>query len=112
MCKKGNNTDDDNKKYHKVRDHCHYIERYRGAAYNISNLRYKLSKETAAAHNICNVRYKTLKEIPVVFHNGSTYGFHFIIKELAEEFAGQFKCLGENTGKMYNFFSANWKRTW
>ena len=43
----------------------------------------------------------------VVFHNGSTYGFHFIIKELAEEFAGQFKCLGENTGKMYNFFSAN-----
>ena len=26
ICKKGFSTDDDNKKYHKVRDHCHYTE--------------------------------------------------------------------------------------
>ena len=35
-------------------------------------------------------------EIPVVFHNGSN---HFIIKELAKEFEGQFECLGENIEK-------------
>ena len=42
------------------------------------------------AHNICNLRCKTPKEIPVVFHNGSKYDYHFLIKELAEEFKGQF----------------------
>ena len=31
--------DDDNKKYHKVRDHCHYTKKFRGAAHNICNLR-------------------------------------------------------------------------
>ena len=79
ICKKGFSTDDDdNKKYFKVRDHCHFTGKYRGAA-----------------HDICNLRYKTPKEIPVVFHNGSTYDYHFIIKELAEEFEGQFEGLGE-----------------
>ena len=34
-----------------------------------------------------------------MFHNGSTYDYHFIIKELAEEFEGEFECLGENTEK-------------
>ena len=59
--------DDDNKKYHKVRDHCLYTGKFRGAA-----------------HNICNLRYKTLKEIAVVFHNGSTSDYYFIIEELAK----------------------------
>ena len=86
ICKKGFSTDDDDKKYHKVRDHCHYAGKYRGAA-----------------HNICNLRYKIPKEIPVVFHNGSTYDYHFIIKELAEEFERQFECLGENTEKYITF---------
>ena len=36
-------------------------------------------------------------EIPVVFHNSSNYDYHFIIKELANEFEGQIECLGENT---------------
>ena len=63
--KKGFNTDDDNTKYYKVRDHCHYTGIYRGAA-----------------HSICNLRYKTPKEIPVIFHNGSTYYYHLIIKKL------------------------------
>ena len=43
------------------------------------------------------------KEIPVVFHNSSTYDYHFIIKDLAKEFEGQFECLGENTEKYINF---------
>ena len=46
---------------------------------------------------------KIPKEIPVVFHNGSTYDYHFIIKELAEEFAGEFECSGENTEKYVTF---------
>ena len=72
--------------YHKVRDHCHYTGKFRGAA-----------------HNICNLRHKVPKKIPIVFHNGSTYDYHFIIKQLAEEFKGQFECLGENTEKYITF---------
>ena len=56
------------KNNHKVRDHCHYTAKH------------------GAAHDICNLRYKITKEIPVVFHNGSIYDYHFIIKELVKEF--------------------------
>ena len=49
------------------------------------------------------MRYKIPKEIPVVFHNGSTYDYHFIIKELAKEFEGNFECLDENTEKYITF---------
>ena len=35
-------------------------------------------------------------EITVVFYNGSNYDYYFIVKELANEFEGQFECLGEN----------------
>ena len=42
-------------------------------------------------------------EIPVVFHNGSKYDYHFIIKELAIEFEGKFECLGDNTEKCKTF---------
>ena len=83
-CKK--EFDKSDKKHYKVRDHCHYTGKYRGAA-----------------HNTCNLRYKIPKEIPVVFHNGSTYDYHFIIKELVKEFDGNFECLGENTGKYITF---------
>ena len=83
---KKSSTDDNNKKYHKVRGLCHYTGKYRGAA-----------------HDICNLRYKISKEIPVVFHNGSTYDYHFIIKKLAEEIKGEFECLGENTEKYVTF---------
>ena len=86
ICKKRFSTDDSDKKCHKVKDHCHYTGKYRGAA-----------------HNICNLRYKTPKEIPVVFHNGSAYDYDFIIKELATEFEGEFECLGENTEKYITF---------
>ena len=38
-----------------------------------------------------------------MFHYGSTYDYHFIIKELAEEFEGEFERLGENTEKYITF---------
>ena len=44
ICKKEFNTDDSDKKYNKVKDHCHYAGNYRGAAHNICNLRYKIPK--------------------------------------------------------------------
>ena len=37
------------------------------------------------------------------FRNGSAYDYHFIIKQLAEEFKGEFKCLRENTEKYITF---------
>ena len=79
-------TDNKDKKYHKFRVHCYYTGKYRGAA-----------------HNNCNLRYKIPKEIPVVFHNGSTYDYHFIIKQLAREFKSNFECIGENTEKYITF---------
>ena len=48
-------------------------------------------------------KIQNTKEIPVVFHNGFTYDYHFIIKQLAKEFDGQFECLGENTEKYITF---------
>ena len=48
-------------------------------------------------------------EIPVIFHNGSNYDYHFIIKELANEFTGQLECLGENKEK-YKTFSVSIKK--
>ena len=71
ICKKGFSIVD--KKYQTVRDHCHYAIKY-----------------TGAAPGICNSRYKTLKEVPVIFHNDSTYDYKLIIKELAKEFDGPF----------------------
>ena len=49
--------------YQKVRDHCHYTGKYR-----------------VVAHSICNLRFDVPNESPVVFHNGSNYDYHFIIK--------------------------------
>ena len=39
------NKESESKFYHKVRDHCHYTGKFRGAAYNICNLRYEVSKK-------------------------------------------------------------------
>ena len=83
--------DDKNKKieynlYHKVRDHCHYTGNF-----------------IAAVYNICNLRYNVPKKVPMVFHNGSTYDYHFVIKKLTEEFKIDFECLGENTEKYITF---------
>ena len=73
--------------YQKVRDHCPYTGKFRRAAYSICNLNYKLPPQ----------------DILVKIHNGSIYDYYFLIKELAEEFKGQFECLGENTEKYITF---------
>ena len=52
---------------------------------------------------LCNLKYSVPKQIPVAFHNGSNYDYHFIIKEWAEEFKKQFTCLGENIEKYIIF---------
>ena len=57
------------KKYCKIRVQCHYTGEYRGAT-----------------HSIYNLKYSAPKRISIVFHNGSNYDYHVIIKELAEEF--------------------------
>ena len=72
--------------YQKVIDHCHYTGRFR-----------------VTAHSICSSNYKIPQEIHVKTHNVPTYDYYFIIKELAEEFKGQFECLGENTEKYITF---------
>ena len=51
----------------KVRDHCHYTGKYRGAA-----------------HSSCNLRYRIPDYIPVIFHNLAGYDAHLFIKELAK----------------------------
>ena len=43
--------------------------------------------------------YSIPKEIPIVFHNGSKYDYHFIIKELAVEIERQFTLLGKKYWK-------------
>ena len=48
-------------------------------------------------------------EIPVVFHRGSTYDYHFIIKELGNEFEGEFEGIRENKEK-YRTFSVPIKK--
>ena len=44
-----------------------------------------------------------------MFHNGSTYDYDFIIKELVKKFDVNFNCLGENTEK-YIIFSVSLKK--
>ena len=79
----------EDKEYRKVRDHCHYTREYRGAT-----------------HSICNLKYCVPKEIPMVFHNASDYDYHFIIKELAEEFERKQYC------KIYSLCNSNRKRSY
>ena len=59
------------KNYRKIKDHCHYTEKYRCVARSIFNLKYGIPKE-----------------ILVGFHNGSNYNAHFIIKELPKKIKG------------------------
>ena len=61
MCKEKFTNDIKN---YKVRDHCHFTGRYRGAAYNLCNLKYRKSNFT-----------------PVVFHNLRGYDSHLFIQE-------------------------------
>ena len=73
------------RKGEKVRDHCHYTGRFRGAA-----------------HNFCNLKYKKPKFIPVVFHNLSGYDSHLFIKNLGFT-EGNIDCIPNNEEKYISF---------
>ena len=55
---------DDN---YKVRDHCNFTGKYKGAA-----------------HNVCSLNSKSLKKIPIVFYIRSTSDFIVLLKNLQE----------------------------
>ena len=88
ICEKKFCMDKDDENYtnrKKVKDHCHYTGKFRGAAY---------SK--------CNLNYKVLKDIPIIIDNAN-YDTHFIINQLAEEFKGERNCIGDNMKKYITF---------
>ena len=81
--------DDKNcKSKRKIKDHCHYTGKFRGAV-----------------HSKCNLSYKVPKDIPIIIQNTS-YDTHFIINQLVEEFKGELNCIGGNMEK-YLFFCNN-----
>ena len=93
ICKENlENKHAQDKKYHKVNDHCHYTGEYRGGA-----------------HSICNLKFSVPKQVSIVFHNGSNYDHHFFIIKLAKTFKGQFTCLGKNT-EQYMIFTVPIKK--
>ena len=88
ICKEKFCMDKDDKDYinrKKVKDHCHYTGKFRGAA-----------------HSKCNLNYKVPKDIPIIIHNAS-YDTHFIINQLAEEFKGELNSIGEDMEKSITF---------
>ena len=82
ICKEKFCMDKDNENYYinrkKVKDHCHYRRKFRGAA-----------------HSKCNLNYNVPTDIPIIIHNAS-YDTHFLIDQVAEEFEGELNCVGEN----------------
>ena len=85
ICERKFCTDKDNESYknkRKVKDHCHYTGKFRGAA-----------------HSKCNLNYKVPKDISIIIHNAG-YDTYFIINQLAEEF----KSDRRKHGKIYHFF--------
>ena len=70
---------------HRVKDHCHYTEVYRGAA-----------------HNTCNLRMKQPKFIPVLFHNLEGYDAHLFIRNLGVS-SGDIKCIPKMEEKYISF---------
>ena len=71
----------------KVRDHCHYTGRYRGAA-----------------HNSCNLKYSKPKGVPVFFHNLTGYDSHLFIKNLGSSNPKEnIECIPNNEEKYITF---------
>ena len=69
----------------RVRDHCHFTGRYRGAA-----------------HNICNLKYSKPNNISVFFHNLTGYDSHLFIKKLNVT-AGVIDCIPNNQENYISF---------
>ena len=74
----------DDKNY-KVREHCHFTGRYRGAA-----------------HNSCNLKYRKPNFTPVMFHNLSGYDSHLFIKNLGFS-QGNIDCIPNNEERYISF---------
>ena len=74
-----------NDEENKVKDFCYYTGNFKGSA-----------------HRKCINNSLREIEIPICFHNGSNYDYHFIIKEIAKEFDG-IECIGENSEKYITF---------
>ena len=72
-------------KDYKFRDHCHFTGKYRGAA-----------------HNECNLKYRKPNFTPVVFHNLSNYDSHLFIKNLGFS-KGNINCIPNNDEKYIGF---------
>ena len=71
----------------KVRDHCHFTGRYRGAA-----------------HQNCNLNYRKPKSISVFFHNLSGYDSHLFIKKLGSpDKKEKIDCIPNNEEKYISF---------
>ena len=79
ICRKKLNLQD------RVRDHCHFTGRYRGAA-----------------HNICNLKYSKPNNISVFFHNLTGYDSHLFIKKLGVT-EGNIDCIPNNEEKYISF---------
>ena len=60
-------------------------------------------KFRGAAHEICNIKYKIPKFFPVVFHNLSGYNSHLFIKTLGNS-KGDISCIPNNE-ENYNSFT-------
>ena len=86
--------DDKDKDKEKVKDHCHYTGRYRGAA-----------------HNKCNLNYRTPNFTPVVFHNLSGYDSHLFIKNLGFS-EGNINCILNNEEKYISFSKKIWVKSY
>ena len=69
----------------RVRDHCHFTGKYRGAA-----------------HNKCNLICRKPRVIPVIFHNLQGYDAHVFIKELAK-IPGKLVCIPSTEEKYISF---------
>ena len=74
-------SDDKDKNKEKVKDHCHYTGRYRGAV-----------------HDECNIKYRNPNFMPVIFHNLSEYDSHLFIKNLGFS-KGNINCIPNNEEK-------------
>ena len=94
LCNKEFSAYDEDKNYYKVKNYCKFAGKYQGSC-----------------HKICRSKCRSLKEIPIIFHNGSIYDYHFIINELANSFKeyGNVESLGENSEK-YIIFSVPFKK--
>ena len=75
----------DKDKDKKVRDHCHLTGKFRGAA-----------------HNKCNLKFKIPEFYPVIFHNLSGYDSHLFIKNLGKS-EGKIDCIPCNEEKYISF---------